>query len=322
MIHIFVSRIGSHTFKDYLADWSGDIRDKFIVHHYENYLKWPSPQLGTYLFTDHERLSVAQLNLAIDYADQLMRRLPDVKVLNHPKHVLRRLGLLKKLSRSGINRFRAFVLADVPDDFRFPGFLRLAREHNGSASPLLKNRAELLSAAVRLLASGVEASDILAVEFCETRCSDGFYRKYSFFRIGDTFIPAHIIFSAHWVAKDGALNSDQVEEERRFHLERLRETWVRSVFDAASIDYGRIDFSICADGSAQVWEINTNPILLYSRANYQQRAPLEIPLKQNLAEAFLNAWRQLLNVSESDVATGVRHFELNNSLVHLPRFLL
>jgi hypothetical protein len=293
MLHFFVTKRGDHTLKVYLNDWVGELRACIAVHFYEDY-PWIEASSGTYIFTDLERLSSGQLDLAIDYARQLQRSGVDLRILNSPEKVLRRLDLLNEMSRIGINRFRAFRLREIPEDFRFPGFLRMDNDHNGAVSPLLQNRDDLANASNKILASGGDVEDVLAVEFCDTRSPDGCYRKYSFFRIADIMIPAHIIFSQHWVAKDGVSNAEQVVEEDLFHSQSPNVSWALGIFEAARIDYGRIDFSLCPDGAPQVWEINTNPILLAPRAKYEKLSPLDLPRKDLLAIRFGDAWKNLL----------------------------
>ncbi len=124
MLHFFVTKRGGHTLKFYLNDWVGELRACIAVYFYEDY-PWPEASSGTYIFTDLERLSSGQLDLAIDYAKQLRRSGVDLLILNSPEKVLRRLNLLNEMSRIGINRFRAFRLQEIPEDFRFPGFLRI-----------------------------------------------------------------------------------------------------------------------------------------------------------------------------------------------------
>lgn len=298
MLHFFVTKRGGHTFETYLSDWAGDLRAQIVVHFYEDF-PWPAAGSGTYIFTDLERLSSGQYDLAVEYARQLQSSGVQLRILNFPEKVLRRTELLHEMSRIGINRFRAFRLRELPEDFRFPGFLRMGREHNGSASSLLENHDDLVNASKRLVAGGADAEDMLAVEYCDTRSPDGLYRKYSYFRIAETIIPAHIIFSQHWVAKDGASNAAQVAEEDLFHSKCPHASWVSGIFEAAAIDYGRIDFSLCPDGTPQVWEINTNPMLLGNRVKYEKEHPLELPRKELLAARFSETWQSLLPADAS-----------------------
>jgi hypothetical protein len=303
MLHFFVTKRGGHTFQTYLRDWAGDLRSCISVHFYEDF-QWPEASSGTYIFTDLERLTPGQLDLAIDYSRQLQASGVHLRILNSPERVLRRLDLLNEMSRIGINRFRAFRWREIPKDFRFPGFIRMGREHSGAASSLLENHDDLVNASIQLVASGADAEDILAVEFCDTCSPDGCYRKYSFFRIADSMIPAHIIFSEHWVAKDGALNTAQVAEEDIFHSQSPYASWARGIFEAATIDYGRIDFSLCPDGTPQVWEINTNPVLLGHRAKYKKHAPLELPRKELLASRLGEVWKSLLPADTAPLSSS------------------
>jgi hypothetical protein len=298
VLHFFVTTRGYHTLNVYLSDWVGDLGRYITVHFYEG-CKWPAESSGIYIFTDLERLNSLQLDLAVKYARQLQLSGANLRILNSPERVLRRLDLLNEMSRLGINRFRAFRLRDIPEDFRFPGFLRMASKHNGAVSALLQNRDDLENASSQLLESRADVEDILAVEFCDTCSSDGYYRKYSFFRIGDIMIPAHIIFSKHWIAKDGSSNAEQVIEEDLFHAQGSHVDWARGVFEAAAIDYGRIDFSLCPDGTPQVWEINTNPMLLARRLKYEQKSPLELPRKELLASRFIETWISLLSIDDT-----------------------
>lgn len=298
MIYLFVTKRGSHTFNDYLNDWTGNLKSMFKVCLYEDFMRWPTLGNGTYIFTDLERLADGQLAFIRDYADQLLNEFPGARVLNHPQLALRRRELLNTLHHKGINSFRAFTVTAMPADIRYPVFFRMKREHQGPASPLLQDANSCLAEALRAAVTGVRMDEILAVEYCETRSPDGWYRKYSAFRFGDRIIPAHIIFSKHWIAKDGALESDvQLAEEAVYMRDNPHEQRLRQVFDLANIQYGRIDYSML-DGHPQIWEINTNPVLLKSRAEYEKTAPKEIPVKESLASILADCFTAL-NVEPS-----------------------
>lgn len=63
---------------------------------------------------------------------------------------------------------------------------------------------------------------------------------------------------------------------------------VLGAFDLAHIEYGRVDYSL-KNGEIVVWEINTNPILLRTRKDYEEylegnpRKEAEIAIKERLA---------------------------------------
>lgn len=309
MIYLLVTRRGAHTFTDYLADWTGASRPIFELRIYEDFLNWPAARSGVYIFSDLERLTDAQLAIVCDHADQLQREQPTARLLNHPLRALRRRGLLDALHAAGINRFRAFPVIGLPDDIRYPIFLRKEREHEGPASRLIGDIHSLRLEALRIAIGGIRLDQILGVEYCETRSADGCYRKYSAFRIGDRIIPAHIVFSEHWVAKDGGSTDQQMVEEAAFMRDNPHQAWLRTIFDLARIQYGRIDYSLL-DGQPQVWEINTNPVLLKSRAEYERSYPEELPTKDRLAGIIADCFSALNAVTPVADAAAERSISI------------
>jgi hypothetical protein len=310
MITFYVTQRGAHTFRDYLQDWAGDLKLILKIRLYENFLQWPAAEQGTYIFSDLERLTDEQLAIMRDHAEQLQRQFPDARILNHPQMAMRRLDLLNALHARGINAFRAFPVKALPSDMRYPLFLRIEREHQGPASRLVADANQLKIEALKLSVAGVRLDEVLAVEYCETRSADDWYRKYSAFRIGPHIFPAHIIFSRHWVAKDGAAETDALlQEEADFMQTHPHGPWLRQVFDLANLQYGRIDYSML-NGQPQIWEINTNPILLKSRAEYEQTAPRELPVKDRLAQVFGDCFTSIEVKTTASPTTGPREIFL------------
>jgi hypothetical protein len=83
-------------------------------------------------------------------------------------------------------------------------------------------------------------------------------------RIGPTLIPGHILFSRDWIDKSADVVTDEtLIEEGQFLAAFPHAEAVRTIFDSAGIDYGRIDYSVL-DGKVVTWEINTNPRILPS----------------------------------------------------------
>ena len=62
------------------------------------------------------------------------------------------------------------------------------------------------------------------------------------------------------------------------------------LFDLARIDYGRIDYSV-VDGRIQVWEINTNPMILIPR---DRDDPLRFAAHDRFGRAFNDALESLM----------------------------
>jgi len=70
-----------------------------------------------------------------------------------------------------------------------------------------------------------------------------------------------MFFSKKWMQKmsgDRISNESIDEEQRAYQKDNPHEEQLMSVFKAAGIEYGRIDYGVC-NGRVQIWEINTNP---------------------------------------------------------------
>lgn len=261
---------------------------------------------GTFVFSDVERLSPRQTRRATRLWAKA--REAGCRTLNHPSRSLRRYGLQKALK----NDFRVFRKHEVPEDVRFPVFLRGENDHKGNLTRLLESPQQLakvrkklpyallvelldtrlLKSRRRLARARRKLPGALLVEFLDTSDEEGTFRKYSAMRIGDRIIPRHILFSQKWVVKDpDRVTGATVEEELDYFERNPHEAELRQIFDTARMDYGRIDYSLY-EGRIQTWEINSNPTLTSpSRApspeRYQQRAELGETTAAAINEALL-----------------------------------
>jgi hypothetical protein len=242
---------------------------------------------GTYIFGDHERLTVGQRALAASLWDQLSSAGPAFRLLNNPRMVLGRYDFLRTLYDCGANAFNVYRVIAGESPTRFPVFLRLEDSHTANLTPLLSNSADLETAIIKAVMQGVDLTKLLIVEFCDTAIGDGFYRKRSVFRIGEKIFPHHMHLHTTWVVKNssGAPAGKRAQEEMEFLHSRDAER-VFEFFELAQIQYGRIDYAV-AKGRSQVWEINTNPGILPSgrRAPLEQRAARRLVVRR-LKAAF------------------------------------
>lgn len=216
---------------------------------------------GTYIFTDFDRLSFWQVEIAAELAHRLAEA--GCRVLNDPARVLPRLALLRRLHREGINSFQAWPAAEADCVDRFPVFLRLASAHRGNLTGLLEDRAALIEAIEAALREGMPIGDLIIVEFRARAFRDDVHRKLSVYRVADALIPVPSVHERAWTAKfgaDGVAGEEAYEED----LARIRANpyadLMRRVFEIANIDYGRVDFGIDT-GRPEIFEINTNPYI-------------------------------------------------------------
>lgn len=217
---------------------------------------------GTYVFSDLERLSGAELERAAWVWRELAAGGPAVRLLNHPTRVRQRFELLRLLRERGLNDFDVYRLDEGRLPRRYPVFVRSERRHNAVASDLIADAAGLEEFLERWRAGGRSLDGTIVTEFCGEPDGRGLHRRYAAFRVGSRIVPADIFFARHWevrgIGQEMVVDAETVAEEWRFLRENPHEAQLREVFDLAAIDYGRIDYAVVG-GRVQVYEINTNP---------------------------------------------------------------
>jgi hypothetical protein len=237
--------------------------------------------VGHYIFTDFDRLSAYEVQVADVIAQSIAKAAPEAKVLNRPAMVLERYPLLKRLKQDGLNDFSAYRLDSGEMPQRYPVFVRCEDDCRKPDTPLLNSPEELGEAIRTLVQSGLSMKRRIAVEFCAERGADGFYRKYGVIKIGAHLIPHHIQREPDWYVKrnfgEPSKDPEFATERSRFIRENPHAEQIDRVFAIANIDFGRIDYAV-VNGKVQTYEINTNPTvpgLLYkvgSRSSPEQRA--------------------------------------------------
>lgn len=232
---------------------------------YERLFRQKELRSGTWVFTDHERLSHFEIALAAGVANRLERG--GARVLNHPARVLGRHDLLKALHAAGINCFSAWRCESQPRPNAFPVFIRNEFDHLSADFELIADQPALEAALSRMKADGIPLAGKLVIEYAGQEVSPGVWQRFATYRVGDRLIAHHNVVDFRWAAKDvqdkqrllaHPMLATFVENERRFVVGNLYEDVLRRAFDLAGIDYGRADFSL-VDGCPQIFEINTNP---------------------------------------------------------------
>jgi hypothetical protein len=185
------------------------------------------------------------------------------RVLNDPARVLQRLPLLRALHNAGLNSFRAWSAHDAAAVDRFPVFVRTMAGHRGNLTDLLPDRAMLEEALARLVAEGYPMSDLMVAEYRAAPVRQGLFRKMAACNIGGCIVPVASVHEAHWTAKEGQDGIAGVEgyaEDLALMRANPHAATLRRAFEIARIDYGRADYGV-VDGRAEVYEINTNPMI-------------------------------------------------------------
>ena len=257
MIRAVLTAQHAYTIEQYLASPGAVSADALEHVSYREILRERAPAAATYIFTDFDRLTRRQTKRTVALIDRLRER--GDRVLNDPRRWLDRGTLLGVLHERGVNAFRAHDARALPDDTRFPVFLRWEHDHQGARTPLLQRRSDVASAlrGVRRRRRG----RLLAIEFADTRDANGRYRKYSMFRVGDVVFPRHVFFGSSWMLKHPELlGDDELATEWAYVQANPHEGRIRAIFELAGVEYGRIDYAVRGD-ALFIWEINTNPMI-------------------------------------------------------------
>jgi hypothetical protein len=322
MVFFIVQQHHDYTIANFLQSWARPLLGKVAILSWQDCARLGRLHRGTYVFGDYERMNLPQWTLARELASQLSRH--GCRVVNHPDRVLDRLSMLRTLHHRGINAFNAYS-ADAHDlsAVRFPCFVRERSAHMGKMSGLLHTRQEML-AEIRKRHSAGE-SDLIVIEYLDTsntiepgsqlgvrptnpnhreggaasreehlHVAGGprrVYRKFGMFRCGEHMIARHIYFSRHWlqaatdIVHDGTVAEETDYIDGRHHAEKVREA-----FDLAGVEFGRADFAVLPDGRVQVWEINTNPMILAAAHQFDSR---RLPAQARSAAATARAIEEI-----------------------------
>lgn len=241
-----------------------DTGSEFLIRPYDWLMSQQSLPRAAYILTDFDRLHVWYHEMLGRVRDRLIES--GLPVLNDPRLWLPRPAQIRTLRAAGLSDFGCWLPSHGEEPDRFPCFLRTIAAHRGTASPLLHSPDEAREALSIAMAKGRTLSDLMFVEFAGAPVpGETYFSKHAAFRIGDRILRGLTVTEAKWMAKFGtkglagdAFYAAELEETRQYpHAEQ-----VRTVFETAGIEYGRVDFSFL-EGRMQVYEINLNPSIKF-----------------------------------------------------------
>jgi hypothetical protein len=258
MLYYLIKR-GNDFGMAYVTSWGPTPGSRMRFLYYDELPQHQELPGGTYIFSDLERLTQVEREMAVQMWVQLSQAGDRVRLLNDPARVLGRYDLLRMLHEKGENLYRVSRLGKSACSLHFPVFLKYANEHGHALPDLLGSPAEIESAVRYLKWRGRRPQDLFIAEFCDTASESGVFRKYSAFIVGERILPRHLFFSRRWIVKKPDLaDPDFALQQERYLEENPHESWLRHIFLLAGIRYGRIDYGFLGE-VPQVWEINTNP---------------------------------------------------------------
>jgi hypothetical protein len=281
------------------------LSEKVELIDYSTFLNRDAHEPGIVILGNYELISKEKRE-EIDYVcDVLARSSGNIRIFNFPGKAMGRYALLKMARELGINEFSAYRPDEIDGQtLRYPVFIRDEYMHTGSISDLIDTPKELEAALQKYHdhTVGRRRSDLLIVEFCDVKESDGIYRKFCAFRFGDSILAKRANFSHQWMVKfdnegfldpsDGSIVQARLDEDLSFSVDNPHKDWLMNVFKKANIEYGRIDYGVYK-GKLQVWEINTYPEM--GRRPMKKRTQEQLNLREKLRalcpgrrEAFRN----------------------------------
>ncbi len=254
---------------------------------YEDMLRARQVPRATYVFTDMERLSAWELQLAAQLYVVLKQH--GLRCLNDPARAMARVELLRSLHAAGLGPFQVWRADEHPRPTRFPVFIRHESDHGMPVTDLIGDQAQLDRVLAELRTHAVPLRGLIVLEHCPAPYGPGLWHKWGTFRVGDTLSVDHIAVDDKWLVKYGdygKLTDEVVRDEHDAVISNRYSVDMARVFDLAQIEFGRADHATI-DGRTVVYEINTNP----SIGRY---VPDRIPLRfetqrhgrQRLAAAF------------------------------------
>ena len=264
---------------------------------YEDLFRASSIPSGTWIFTDHERLSDYEQAFAAHIATKLENE--GSRVLNHPALVRNRFEILRRFKEAGINSFSAMRCESSPRPSRFPVFIRNTYDHESPNSTLIENQEDLDAELVQMERRGIPLNGKLVIEYAGEELAPGVWARLSTYRIADKTIAHHMAFDHSWIVKDG-FNKEAMENhpekdrfldlERNFVTQNLYADVLAKAFALARIEYGRADFSI-VNNRVQIYEINTNPyhgaLTTILREAHPQRCEVQRQSEDELQNAIV-----------------------------------
>jgi hypothetical protein len=276
MIHFVTTQAHSYT-NESLIERHGSQR--ISLWSYEQLFLTKYLNAGTWIFTDHERLSSHQISLAAHFSNMLKGN--GACVLNHPAQVRSRFELLRRLFEAGINQFSVYRCESDPRPERFPVFIRNEFDHVSEVISLIETQADLDAELSKLEKDGIPLIGKIVIEYSGEQISPNIWHRMSTYCVAGKIIPHHMNFGNSWVVKDGFNKTELdthperdrfLEMERTFVMKSQHVEDLEKAFSIARIEYGRADFSI-KDNRVQVFEINTNPTHASESKIYQNIHP-------------------------------------------------
>ena len=218
--------------------------------------------------------------LALTAANALLAQ-TDAPVLNPPAAILltgrvanaERLGALEDVIAPRFAIFPRWLLERTEPSaalrasgFAFPILLRAPGFHTGQHFVKVEDDASLSKAL-----QGLPGTAVIAIEYLDTRASDGMFRKYRVIIVDGEIYPLHVAISADWkvhyFTADMAGNAAHRAQDAAFLADPRGVLGSRAyaalerIVATLGLDYGGIDFALDGQGNVVLFEANATMIV-------------------------------------------------------------
>ncbi len=293
---LLLSALGGNVDTERIIDADRFACDVLVTEFYE-----PSMSIAAYPLIFNAVGDAERCGEALVRAQQFVETRKE-RAINAPTAVLAstRVGNAARLATIPglrVPRTRALTRAALgATPFAFPFLLRSPGYHTGEHF-LRIDDAEALPAALAEL----PGETLLAIEFLDTRRSDGAFEKYRALIVGERLYPIHLARSLQWKVHYFSSQVGDERAERAFLTDMLSAIGARAVATlervraALGIDYGGIDFALDADGNVVLFEANAT-------MNLFDPGPDAAPERRAAFAAVRSAVTALLDASAGDRA--------------------
>jgi len=216
-------------------------------------------------------------------------------VINRPERVMRTSrvgtgdiarGIANLIAPKTILMKKAALAAEPP--FGFPFLVRAPGFHTGMYFTRVRNERELSAALAEL-----PGTEVIAIEYLDTRSTDGKHRKYRAMVVAGELYPLHLAIASDWkvhyYTSEMASDADHRWEEQRFLSGKVAAIGARAVRalrelgQRLELDYAGIDFGVDRGGNVLLFEANANMIVPSRETNPD--LAYRVPYQQNVIAA-------------------------------------
>jgi tetratricopeptide (TPR) repeat protein len=177
---------------------------------------------------------------------------------------------------------------------RAPFLARLAGRHGGDDFERIETADQL-----QRLVSRHPRCDHFLIEYIDYRSTDGYFRKYRFFVLGEAILPYHLAIGTDWKVHHFSTDMANQEWMRREEEAFLRSpeavfeprhfATLRAIRDAVGLDFFGVDCALDRAGNLVVFEANATMLVHADSGDFAYKNPFVRRIKSAFAAVLARA---------------------------------